>query len=340
MAFNNNYIKELNEIIKLIKEKKFEGENNALEKFSLYLDTIQAIGSFDSTKWRQDWRKLIWQLGEEFKALNPQKFLGIIDEKLNSPAIANKEVIEFIRSEIIFNYLPSEECKKIVQASVQAFPLNPEFRHTLGHFFKNEEEFINAINEYKLALKIEKNNNPYVRSLFIAESQYLNDLISKSEYRTGQNYLDNLFQEKFYLDKDPIYHNSFIDFNCRFQDHVLLENKIKNLETEFKKKMNDELDSERKRIIEVVGFFSGIVAFILSTVSIGKNFSFIEAICFIIGLGLVLILFAISMSILFNTNKKTYLKDKKFWILIVGILLLFFYLIFINSFAKLWLLIK
>lgn len=329
MTFKLKYYSDIEEIIKLISEDKIEGENNALFKFDLYVKEIVNIGKYDSINWPQNWRVMVWKLGEQFKSLNPEKFLKVLNENLQNHN--NKEVLEFLKLEIIFNYFPSSEIEKNIISLVKLYPLNPEFRHNLGHVFKNEGKLLEAIAEYKFALKIEFNNK-YLRSRFVTENEYLNILISESDYKKGQDYVNLIFQEDIYS-KDVIYYNAFVGFNCRFQDHILLDEKIRKLEDEFKKKMNEELDAERKRIIEVVGFFSGIVAFILSTVSIGENFSFIEAICFIIGLGLVLILFAISMSILFNTSRKKYYQDKKFWILIIGIIALFMYLLWVNAFA-------
>jgi Mn2+/Fe2+ NRAMP family transporter len=96
---------------------------------------------------------------------------------------------------------------------------------------------------------------------------------------------------------------------------------MKSLEEQFEKNINHALDSDRKRIIEILGFFSAIIAFILSTVSIGKNYKYIEALNFMLGLGIILVLFALTMSLFFNRNEKKLLyKDYKFWILIIALI--------------------
>lgn len=197
-----------------------------------------------------------------------------------------------------------------------------------------DNSILSAITEYKLALKIEPTNNVYLGNRFTAEHKYLTQLIADSEYQKGKEYLKVVFAESTYV-REPHYHNSLIDFNARLDDHILFQDKLKNLENEFKAKMHSELENERKRIIEVLGFFSALVAFILSTVSIGKNFSFIEATYFIVALGIILILFAVSISTLFTTSKTELFKDRKFWILIIGLLLLFLFIIMTNSIAAL-----
>lgn len=327
MPYQDIHTKHLNDIIELIKANEITGANGALEKFNTYLDTIQDIGPFDPINWRQDWRRKVWKLGVEFKNLNPQQFLRHIDDKLALLTTTNKEVIEFIRSEIAFNFLPDNECKKQIEKLIEKYTLNPEFRNTLGHFYGRENKSLLAIAEYKLALKIEPNNFAYIRNRFIKEHEYLNKLISEGKYTTGQAYIESVFSEKFYKEVSTFYHNAFVDLKLRIADHLIFQGKIKELEKEFKNKLQEELNSERKRIIEVLGFFSAIVAFILSTVSIGKNFSFIEAVYFIVALGIILILFAVALSTLFSSTKTALFKDKKFWILTVGLILLFLFII-------------
>ncbi|MBW0176623.1 hypothetical protein [Sediminibacterium sp.] len=336
MAYQDIHTNHLNDIIELVKAKKIVGENAALSKFTLYLDTVQSIGSFNLQNWRLDWRKKIWAFGELFKDLNPSVFLASLDDKLIAPAVTNKEVLEFIRSEIIVNFLPDNECKKQLENLIEKYPLNPEFRHTLGHYYGRENSYLLAISEYKLALKIEPSNSVYLKHRFSAEHSYLTRLIAEGEYQKGKEYLKLVFDENFYINMDATYHNGLVDFNARIDDHLIFQTKLKTMESDFKNKVKEELDNERKRIIEVLGFFSAIVAFILSTVSIGKNFSFLEATYFIVALGLILILFAITLSVLFSSKKAELIKDKKFWILIVGIILLFLFIQATEAIAKLF----
>lgn len=326
MAYKNTHSSDLVEIIKLLKEGKILGVDEALDKFKIYLDTIQDIGSFNTVSWTQIWRKDVWAFGEQFKKLNPQEFLQQLDNKLMSSTITNIEVLEFIRSEIAFNYLPDNECKKQIEILIERYPINSEFRHTLGHYY-NQNEKLKAIAEYKLALKIEAENKDYLKSRFNAENAYLNNLIAEGNYIIGQEYVKSVLNEVFYINRDVFYHNGFIDFQSRFSDHIIFQTKLKHLEEDFKTKIHSELDSERRRIIEVLGFFSAIVAFILSTVSIGNKYPFIQAIYFILALGIILILFAVALSTLFSSNKTTLLKDKKFWVLIIGLTLLFILII-------------
>lgn len=332
--YKDIFFDHLNDIITLLKSDRTTGQGEALEKFELYLDTIQDIGPFDIEIWRQDWRKKIWKFGEIFRDVNPSAFILKIEEKLNNSIIKNKEVIEFIRIEIIVNFLPDTECKKQLEKLIEKYPLNPEFRNTLGHYHSRESNFLEAIREYKLACKLDPKNTTFLNSRHAKDQIYLNQLISKGEYQKGKDYLDVLSKDSKYID-NRIVRNNFKDLNRRIIDHLHFQTKLLNLENEFKDRIQKEIDSERKRIIEILGFFSAIVAFILSTVSIGKNFSFIEATYFIVSLGIILILFVVSLSVIFNSNsEKSILKDMKFWILSIGLILLFLFIIMTTSIAE------
>lgn len=321
----------INDIIELIKSNKLNGENEAIDKFKAYLNEIQGIGSFNTDDWRQDWRRKIWKFGEEFRTKNPAEFLSIINDFLNNSTTTNKEVLEFIRSEIIVNYLPDKECKKHLEKLIQKYPLNPEFRNTLGHYFSRENLYLEAIEQYKLAFKIDPKNGSFTKSRFSREQGYLNNLLNAGEYQKGKDYLKILFEDINYLNSGNNIKPTFNDFSRRFNDHLHFQEKLHLLEKEFQERMKTELDAERKRIVEILGFFSAIVAFILSTVSIGKNFSFLEAIYFIVALGLILILFNVSLSVLFSTDKTKLSKDKKIWILIIALFLILMFIVMSNS---------
>lgn len=330
-TYKDIFSNHINDIIELVKNNKIKGENEAVDKFKLYLETIQEIGPFNIENWRQDWRKKVWKFGEEFKKSNPSDFLLIINELLNKSETKNKEVLEFIRSEIIVNYLPDNECKKHLEILIQTYPLNPEFRNTLGHYFTREKQLIEAITQYKLAFKIDPKNQSFLNNCFTRDQNRLNDFLDKAEYEEGKKYLKTLYEDIDYIGAGSNIKSTFNDFDRRFNDHLHFQKKLQSLEKEFQKRINSELDAERKRIVEILGFFSAIVAFILSTVSIGKNFSFIEAIYFIVALGLILILFNVSLSVLFSSSKTDLLKDKKFWILIFSLLLIFLFIIMSSS---------
>lgn len=161
---------------------------------------------------------------------------------------------------------------------------------------------------------------------------YLEELIDKGEYKAGLDYCEELiikgaFKSSF------VYSNILVSTKERLKDYMVIESKISKAEEAFKITVREETERERKRLIEILGFFSAIIAFIFSTVSIGKSFEFEEALTFIVCLGFVLLIFMISINILFS-SQAVRIYDTR--ILIVIILILTLLLILLKYTIPLW----
>jgi tetratricopeptide (TPR) repeat protein len=325
--YNNHFFTKLEEIINLISSGKIDGDNGALAKFKDYLNLIKDIGPFNSLTWKKEFRKQVYKFGTLFKEQRPIPFIEAINEF--TKANGDLEIIEFIKSEISYNFLTPVECKKQIVDLISKFPYNPEFRNNLGNFYIDEGLFVDAVAEYNLALKIEPKNEIFYNHRFGGHWQNLKKYIADGKYVEGKEYLKVIFESKVY--NGNLLHNSLIDIDARFDDHIIFQKKMSLLEEQFKEKINTALDSERKRIIEILGFFSAIIAFVLSTVSIAKNFSFTEAIYFIFGLAICLILFALTMSLLFTASNKSILKNYKFWLLSVSLILILLFIVNISN---------
>jgi tetratricopeptide (TPR) repeat protein len=335
MPYQPQHLSDLQDIITLVEAKKIHGPNNALIKFELYLGTIQSIGPYDKTHWRRNWRKSVWEFGALFEKINPTEFVQKI-EKTKGNNLSCEEVIDFIHSEISCNFHSDDEGKVILEKMITKYPYNPEFRHSLGHIYRVEKKYQEAIAQYSLALKIEPADNDYLSARFNCEEDYLNECIAEGSYEDAENYISKIFEEEIYKKNSVTFHNSLIDFSRRIQDHKIFKKGLDRAEREFQKNMRKELNNERRRIIEILGFFSAIVAFILSTVSVAKNFSFLEATYFIISLGLILILFLIAISVLFSSKKKKerFYNKANFWILTISLVMILVYIILSEQLAE------
>ena len=327
------HLNQLAAIIQLVEKGEITGKDKALEKFKSYLETVSHTGPFDPAHWGNDWRREILRFGECLKSQVPNQFLNIVDERLTSSSSSAREVMEFIKSGIDINFLPSAECKKRFVKLTQDFPFNPEFRYLLGVALVCEDDFVPALNEYKLALNIEPGNPAFLEARLTTELKYLDRLIEGSELETAETHIRNLVSERNFTSRGEI-RSTLTDYSRRVQDYRIFQKKVKDLEVEFREKMHAELDHERRRLIEIFGFFAAIVAFLLSTVSIGENFSFVEALYFLIALGIILILFVTSVFTVFSTERIRLVKDTKFWILVAGLVLLLFLILKADSVSK------
>lgn len=293
---------DLNSIIKLIDNGKIIEKDGALEKFSQHVKDVVSIGRFDIKTWNREWRKKVYKLGEIFERRNPIDFLNILTEEKKVLSKDGQEVLDFYYSEIEANTLPETTCTKRIEAFVTKYPYNPEFRHTFGHFYSNRNDYLNAIEQYRFAFERDRENKTFLENLFNCYLSYFDHLIEQSEYNKGLKLCTDLMEEKIFK-SDVNFNNYLISIRERFNDYIILNNKIKEAEIEIKKIVATETSNGQFKIIEILGFFTAIIAFVFSTVTVGKNFDFNEAIVFNVSLGLTLTNFALIISLLFSKKE-------------------------------------
>ncbi len=319
------------EIHKLVTGKSEDSENQAIQKFEHYLGHLENIGPFDLSVWHEEWRSSIRRLGEVIR--DPGRYLNAISQKkLNGPSAGN-EALEFIRSSIEINHLPPAEGRIRVEQLAREYPFNPEFRFMLARTLAEEGNYTESLNELKNALKSDPENDLFRETRINTEMKYLDSLIDSGNYESARDHVQALSSEPGFGNMKGA-GSRLADYSRRIKDYSFMGNKIKELEAGFREKMHSELDHERRRLIELFGFFAAIVAFLLSTVSIGENFSFAEALYFLIALGLILILFVTAIFTLASPDRKVLVRDLKFWILVSGLVILFLLIINADSISK------
>lgn len=314
MSYDPKFNQDLNEIINLIGEGKITDENGALDKFKIHISEVVQIGHYNKTNWDIDWRECVYKFGTKFKELDPFDFLNALNEAKKELDKDKQEVLDFYYSEIDYNFLPAGTCKTKIESFIEKYPYNPEFRHGLGHFLRDKGNYQEAIEQYNFALNKDKDNDIFLNSLINTYSSYFEILIENSEYQKGLEICEDLISQKIFWEI-PIYHSIIVNSKNRFKDYISINKKIQEAEKSIKEIVAKETQKGQFKIIEVLGFFSAIIAFIFSTISIGKNFEFNEAIIFNITLGITLLIFAVVMKLFFS-EKDIKLFDYRISILI------------------------
>lgn len=316
MEYQTKFNTELKHIIGLLEANEIE---SALTHFDTHLDEVKEIGKFTLETWNYEWRKTVYAFGVLFKKINPVDFLHKIKNQKTGIDINREEVLDFYNSEIDFNSLPENLCLERVVKYVEKYPYNPEFHHTLGHFYIREKDYLKAIEQHRIAF--EKDNTGFKESYFSSNYTYLEYLIDEGEYQVGYDLSNKLIEEKTF--RRTSFNNShqifLIGLKGRFKDYLSIDKKLSNAEDEIKRIITLETGKGQFKIIEILGFFTAIIAFIFSTVSIGKNFKFEEAIIFNIALGLTLMSFLLVLNLIFS-SKTIKFTDPKSLMLIVFIM--------------------
>ncbi|WP_407428830.1 tetratricopeptide repeat protein [Arcticibacter sp.] len=291
---------DLSSIIDCIAQQKLDGPDGAVELFKKHLDSVKSLGPFNREKWSENWRYEVYSLGKTFSGISPAPFVAEIDKKLNDCQESEKEAFWFIKCELIYNFFSQERAGHLADL-VTKFPLNPEFRHNFGHCYSDRLEFEKAVEQYELAMKLDPGNEVFKKSIFVCHQEYLISLAEGEKFEEAKKYSIE-FQSKPYYKSSFHYKNTFVDFTRNIEIQKRFKDKLTALETDFEKMVHTKFEEERKRVIELLGFFSAIMAFILTTVSVARSFSFIDAFFFVVALGIILIVFLTVINYLFNSN--------------------------------------
>ncbi len=311
---------DLNAVITDINNNQIDQPGQAVTKFQAFLISIKTLGNYSATNWQTPFITKVYEFGTLFKKISPSEFLLLINNEIAQSNNVEREILLFIKSEILFNYENLSSNKDFFTDLVSQYITNPEFRNTLGHILLKEQSFLEAIYNYRLAIKENPKQN-FIEAKFNAEVLYIESLIETNDLDTAQNYVNQILVTKEYI-SSFIFQNWFVFLANRIKDYKISEAKLSKKENEIKVTILKELELERRKTIELLGIFTAIIAFIFSTVSISKSFEFSQSLVFIICLGLILILFCLILSIIFINSNSSILGDRRLYIIILlGVLL-------------------
>jgi len=244
----------------------------------------------------------------------------------------NKEIATFIYSEIIWNYFlqDGDYNKDILKNAITAYPHNPEFHNTYAMFLLKNKTYDKAIFEHQRALSIDPFNYNFIECYFVAVKAYFEYMIENRKIDEADKYLsttlDFIHDKK--IDEMPntgheIKHRIYM-MKDRINDHKAIEKQISFSQREIE----NTIRIEQRRLIEVLGIFSAVLAFILTNISIAlSNLTAKQVLIIMVGMAIILLIFAISISYLFGPRLRYppswyFLKRPKFWAIIVLAILL------------------
>jgi len=317
MPWNENYY---NQIIQL---------NTALDQktltpiaFRTYLDEVRDLGSYTSNDWQARWCKQVYTLGVKISKFNPLLFLNEFPALISNSTLEQTEVLEFIKSEIEFNLMPPAEVILILKRLRGRYPLNPEFVHSLGIIGRdiNNLDSLKEKHEYFLqALKMNEANEKFIEDYVNSEMWIVGALLSEDGFEEATKRANDLYTDtRFVSFKIPVW-----GLLKRIEDYIAINKKMEMIST----KAEETISKERVKLIEILGFFSAIMALIFSTV-VSKPESSIDSFKFLIALGVMLNLFLLSMSYIFQKPGERFDKWKFISLLILLVTLVVLFILY------------
>jgi tetratricopeptide (TPR) repeat protein len=301
--------------------------------FDVYLKDICAISpqSFNLVLWSENWRRTVIEFGQLFEKKDAGPYLIKLQTYVQNPDSVC-EIAAFIHSEIIWNYFErsGEYNKDIIKEYINKFPHNPEFHNTYGQFLLANNTYDKAVFEHQRSLNIDNKSFHLIQCYFSAIKQGFEFYIERSKYDEAQKIIDDniKFIRLKGINTIPLtgqeVMNRIFAMNDRIRDHKTIQQQIEY----YKKEISNVVSIEQRRLIEVLGIFSAIIAFILANISIGlSSLNVREMLTLMTGMAIILLIFVISISYLFAPKlryppKLYFLKQPKFWtICILSILL-------------------
>lgn len=333
----------INEVSELIKKEELDGGDGAYKKFEEYIQDIKSLGGFASGKWDPMWREKVCEFGELFRERNANRFIQILDEEVEGDC----EVVDFIRSEIVTNYYHRESdiFPKYIKDLVEKYPLNPEFHNSYGNYLRIKDKLSESIVEYKTALRIGGMDKSCRDNCFNAEMAYFNRLIEDDKIEEANLYFKKMSDFDQY--KSPTLNNMLVTLRHRLEDHKIINEKIKSIDKiieekidEMDKSIREKVEKERNRFIEILGVFAAFLGFVFTNVNIAlSNLEPREVMFLMLEMAVVFLIFAISISYIFQQDRKEFYEENKFWVLVV-LFLVILALICYSSFSGVWLIIR
>lgn len=318
MPYKLEYLVDLEKIINLVRENK---TSNALENFELYLNSLY-IGPYSKEEWRKTWRKKVYDFGELFSEKNNNHagpFIEKINKLDNEKLKSADEAIQFMLSEIIWNYFPLEESysANILKSLTKKYPCNPEFHHSYSLFLDNKGNYDLSIEEACLAFKIEPDNDFFYETCFNECKKYFNKLLLKGKTDEAENIIEKM--EKIVKERtDPMFNNVIVSLRDRIIDHRIINKRIDGISGIAE----NIIEKERGKLIEIMGFFVAILGFVFINMDLAIKFlAFKDILLIMVGMGLILAFFATLISILFRKRPENFYKDLRFWLIFILVIL-------------------
>lgn len=299
-----------------------------------FFETDYKNNSVPCDQWNKDWIKSVYELGNVFSDKDAGLILRVIEDVKSRSS--EKEVFDFIYSEIIWNFFEqnNEYIKNTFKEFLLKYPTNPEFHHSYSHYLENNKNYDQALFEAKTACRLDGDNILFQYNYLHKIKTYFNFLLEKGSLekartllKEGKEFLDSVIKPG--LGRWEFF-SSLSSMEDRLHDYEAIDKKVKF----FEKEIQNTIKIEQRVLIEILGIFSAIIAFILTNITIFvSSLTPREAMYLMIGLAIVLLIFVMSLSFLFGSryrsaNWKWYLGHPKLLVIVllsVALFLMYFF---------------
>lgn len=204
--------------------------------------------------------------------------------------------VEFFRAQPSF---PSKNDLLLLKGLVEQYSQNPEFYRSLGELYLIQGKFEESFEACKEACRLE----PYQDRLDAPKEILMDCVVEYFRYEMDQGHFEKV--EVIVKDARTLLSKSMLDESrsVRLDGLLSVVESQKFTKNYTEKTVKHFLEKERVRLIEILGIFTALIAFILSMVGNATSLNHSELTVFMTSVAGVLMVFASAIAILFTEGK-------------------------------------
>ncbi|MBL1457459.1 MAG: hypothetical protein COA34_006260 [Methylophaga sp.] len=291
--------------------EKDDKRADALVLFEQYLNKICAIGPYNLDDWPLSWTKTVWAYASNVPDSYSNLYIHRIDNLIKQKPECSEQ-LEFLKVELMWNrHGVHEFAQEYVKNLVHKYPFNVEFKHSYGHTLVADKSNLDLVEEgidqYLKCLSLWGNiYGELVKVVVNLGIRLSQTRANKGQYDEALELLDKLLKIEV-VTLDSNFNNILVMHKDYVRSSKLLEQRLDGMEKRISFDFDERLSNERKKTFELLGLFTAIISFILSTVSLIGVINYEYLLPVLLSLGFILVMFVLTISLSVNPrlNLKT-----------------------------------
>ncbi|MFT4551525.1 MAG: hypothetical protein ACI9S8_000138 [Chlamydiales bacterium] len=311
----------LDAVVQSVRDDNIEGPEGALVTFGVYLETLLNSGKTTVEDWPLSFKSKNTYLCSLFKGKKElsESFIQLISRKIQQiQELHNQEGFHFISMGFCYHSYDDngKTAYEYLQPLLKTFPRNAGFHMYNCLILAERKEYSESIKQINNVMKWAKFPEIYVNDILKIETRYLDDLIDNKSFKTADEFLVSMqsyYQTYFSGSEWILLQRQLMLFRHRLEDHKRVFETLEKVG----EVIYEKTENERRRLVEVLGVFSAIIAFIILNVQIALSFTVSEAYWLMLAMGNILLIFSISMSYIFTKPSEVpFYHRGRFWTLV------------------------
>lgn len=302
---------------------EIKGEEGAVASFNTYIESLIRMRLYDISHWPKDWKRKHLLLFSHLKNAPKlrKRMLRILEEKLSQfSKKEEREVLHYLYLGILFclDEEKRDSAMEYVEPLLKQYPKNADFHLYCALCHSERGSHKRAVEEVKRSMKLSNHAEDYVTDMLNIESKYLDDLIMQHKFEDAEQFLFSMqrYYQAYFGGPDwVLLHRQLLLVKARMEDHKRLTRQFDRVN----EIVIEKTERERGRLVELLGVFAAIFAFIFINAQIAMKFTVHESFWLMLSMGDILLIFVVVLSFITVRPSKgiSFFKRTRFYILMI-----------------------